>query len=121
MDQVKIEQVLINLLKNAFEAMPQGGMVTIRLGMLTTKTGPEKVILTVQDTGNGIPEHIIHRIFDPYFTTKGAGTGMGLALCEKIVRQHEGSLDVSSSSTGSVFVVTLPTLLTKELSRDDDD
>ena len=120
LDRVKYEQVVINLLKNAFEAMPHGGSVTVQLSLSETLNGPEQFCLTVQDQGEGIPPHLIDRIFDPYFTTKGDGTGMGLALCEKIIRQHEGSLDVSSSAAGSLFVVTLPVHRAEESSRPDD-
>lgn len=106
-DPVKIEQVLLNLLLNGIEAMPRGGELTVRVRESgESRTG--KMTIEVQDTGRGIPDQLIGRIFDPYFTTKGEGTGMGLAICEKIVRQHEGTLDVSSSSAGCLFCLALP-------------
>ncbi len=60
------------------------------------------------DSGPGVPDDLRSRIFDPYFTTKSEGTGMGLALCDKIVRQHHGILDFYSTDDGSVFDITLP-------------
>lgn len=106
-DTVKIEQVLLNLFMNAIEAMPKGGRLGIHLSEVG-EWGAKRVVIEVSDTGSGIPEDLISRIFDPYFTTKGEGTGMGLAICEKIVRQHEGSLEVSSSSSGSLFTLSIP-------------
>lgn len=106
-DRVRLEQVLINLLINAMEAMPGGGMIKIVVSRIRKGTR-DLVLIEVIDQGPGIPENLRSRIFDPYFTTKSDGTGMGLALCDKIVRQHQGSLDLSSSEHGSVFNIALP-------------
>jgi PAS domain S-box-containing protein len=106
-DRVRLEQVLLNLLINAMEAMPDGGQLIIRVSMVEISDAAN-VRLEVIDTGNGIPATIHDRIFDPYFTTKGDGTGMGLALCDKIMRQHDGSLEFHSSDSGTVFEMTLP-------------
>ncbi|HRX79738.1 MAG: PAS domain-containing protein [Planctomycetaceae bacterium] len=103
LDPVRIEQVLLNLLLNAFSAMPEGGTVTIRLQMMA-----DSVAIEVADSGCGIPDDFRDKVFDPYFTTRGTGTGMGLALCEKIVRQHDGTIEFTSSANGTTFVVTLP-------------
>jgi PAS domain S-box-containing protein len=103
LDSVRIEQVLLNLLLNAFSAMPEGGTVTIRLQAMA-----DSVALAVADSGCGIPDDFRDKVFDPYFTTRGTGTGMGLALCEKIVRQHDGTIEFTSSANGTTFVVTLP-------------
>jgi signal transduction histidine kinase len=62
----------------------------------------------VADTGSGIPEDLRDKVFDPYFTTRSTGTGMGLALCEKIVRQHDGTIGFQSGSQGTTFTVSLP-------------
>ncbi|MEI7460991.1 MAG: ATP-binding protein [Pirellula sp.] len=64
--------------------------------------------IDIIDEGNGVPPEIQSRIFDPYFTTRSDGTGMGLALCDKIVRQHDGSIDFETSPRGSTFTVLLP-------------
>lgn len=102
-DTVRIEQVLLNLIVNAFAAMPDGGTVTIRL-----RQDDESAMIDVADTGTGIPEDLRDRVFDPYFTTHNTGTGMGLALSEKIVHQHGGTIEFQSSSNGTVFTVSLP-------------
>jgi signal transduction histidine kinase len=104
-----MEQVLLNLLINAMEAMPGGGTIRIA-GTCQPDPPPGSVRIEIADTGTGIPENLRRRIFDPYFTTKSHGIGMGLALCDKIVRQHGGLLDFRTSERGSVFVITLPIL-----------
>lgn len=102
-DRVRLEQVLLNLVVNAMEAMPDGGTITI-----TTRESGEFAVIEVRDTGVGIPENLKDRILDPYFTTKSEGTGLGLALCDKVLRQHRGSLEFQSSERGTVFVLTIP-------------
>lgn len=102
-DQIRLEQVLLNLLLNALEAMPDGGSVTIRPFRAGEFAGIE-----VTDSGTGIPSELHDRVFDAYFTTKGSGTGLGLAMCDKIMRQHDGSLTFRSCSMGTSFKMTLP-------------
>ncbi len=102
-DGVRLEQVMVNLIVNALEAMPQGGQLTVELS-----TDEENAKIDVTDTGHGIPDDLRDKILDPYFTTKGEGTGLGLALCDKIMRQHNGSLDFHTSPIGTTFHVTLP-------------
>lgn len=106
-DRVRLEQVLLNLLINAMDAMPDGGEIKIAVSLASERTR-NLVRIEVVDSGRGVPDNIQSRILDPYFTTKSEGTGMGLALCDKIIRQHHGSLDFSSSEHGSVFNITLP-------------
>ena len=106
-DRVRLEQVVLNLLINAMEAIRADGSIEISLALRQEQT-PAVIRIEISDTGPGVPENLRSRIFDPYFTTKSEGTGMGLALCDKIVRQHNGSLDFRSSEHGSVFVITLP-------------
>jgi two-component system nitrogen regulation sensor histidine kinase GlnL len=106
---VRLEQVLLNLLVNALEAMPDGGRLALTVS-LSPAQQPEWVELLVADTGPGIPDNLRERIFDPYFTTKREGTGMGLALCEKIIRQHDGTLDFQASEGGTVFRIRLPVI-----------
>jgi two-component system nitrogen regulation sensor histidine kinase GlnL len=102
-----LEQVLLNLLVNAMEAMPDGGILEIRVS-LAAAASPPSIRIEIADTGPGVPEALRSRIFDPYFTTKSEGTGMGLALCDKIIRQHDGLLDFQCTEHGSVFGITLP-------------
>lgn len=104
-DGLRIEQVLLNLILNALTAMKSkaAGTLTIRL-----RDTPGLVEIDIADTGCGIPHDLRDKVFDPYFTTSHTGTGMGLALCEKIVRQHDGSIDFTSGAEGTVFTVLLP-------------
>lgn len=102
-DRVRLEQVLLNLLVNGMEAMPGGGRLTIRVAEES-----DVVRIEVTDTGRGIPAELHDKVFDAYFTTKGSGTGLGLALCDKIMRQHEGGLEFQSSTNGTTFQMTLP-------------
>ncbi|MFG0263128.1 MAG: nitrogen regulation protein NR(II) [Novipirellula sp. JB048] len=102
-DAGRLEQVLLNLALNALAAMPQGGTLRFRLSRRD-----HSIRIDVHDTGNGIPAEIQSQIFDPYFTTRNDGTGMGLAVCDKIVRQHAGSIDFRTSPKGTEFSVLLP-------------
>lgn len=102
-DSGQLEQVLLNLALNALAAMPHGG----KLGFVVD-THEGVLRIAVSDTGHGIPQEIQSQIFDPYFTTRNDGTGMGLALCEKIVRQHHGAIEFRTSDGGTVFTVSLP-------------
>jgi two-component system sensor histidine kinase HydH len=100
----RIMQLLLNLLKNAFQAMPDGGQLTIGLRQKKGKT-----LIRVKDTGIGIsPEHL-PKIFEPFWTSKITGTGLGLSLCKKVAEEHGGSLTVASTvGVGTEFVLTLP-------------
>ncbi len=102
-DQSRLEQVFLNLILNALEAMPSGGTLAI-----TIKPSKDALQIDVADTGHGIPDNLANQVLDPYFTTKSTGTGLGLALCDKIIRQHQGTLDFFSSKNGTTFEVTLP-------------
>ncbi len=102
-DQLK--QVIINLILNSFDAMPEGGELTIR-----TRYDEQKVIIAIKDTGHGIPENIRDNIFDLYFTTKDSGGGIGLAISRKIIEAHEGKLYFETKTgVGTVFYIELPT------------
>ncbi|MCX4239933.1 ATP-binding protein [Paraliomyxa miuraensis] len=106
-DADQIEQVMLNLLSNAADAMPRGG--TVQVALRRTEDGGAE--LTVADQGHGIPEEIQARIFDPFFSTKeiGKGTGLGLAISYGIVQDHGGDIVVRSApGHGATFVVTLP-------------
>ena len=105
-DRSQLQQVVINLLINARDAMPNGGVVEVRTGMVD-----EYVRLEVADQGPGIPAEIIDRIFDPFFTTKepGQGTGLGLAMVHGIVHQSGGTVAVvSPPGRGAIFTILLP-------------
>jgi diguanylate cyclase (GGDEF)-like protein len=104
MDRDKIIQVLINLIRNAFQAMEQAGQINFTLD----KEG-EMAVITVRDNGRGIPQSEISKIFDPFYTTKEDGTGLGLSLCQKIIEDHNGHIKVESEvGSGTVFTVKLP-------------
>jgi PAS domain S-box-containing protein len=102
----RLQQVFINIILNALDAMPQGGTLGIRL-----TEGEGQAIVRISDTGTGIkPEHLTH-IFDPFFTTKGIGkgTGLGLSISYAIVKEHDGHIQVASEiGKGSAFTITLP-------------
>lgn len=100
----RIVQLLLNLMKNAIQAMPDGGLLAVSLQQ---KNG--YVHIRVTDNGSGIPPEHLHRIFEPFWTSKAQGTGLGLALCRKVAEEHGGRLTVESTvGTGTVFVVSLP-------------
>ncbi len=106
-DRGQLDQVLMNLVVNASDAMEEGGALTIRTG----HEGEEWVWFAVQDSGHGIPEEIRAQMFEPFFTTKGAGrgTGLGLSVVHGIVAAHSGRIDVETAvGTGSTFKITLP-------------
>lgn len=109
-DESQIKQVLLNLLTNASDAIEASG----KQGAITVRTemcGPDAVLLTVEDTGCGIPQNNLDKLFDPFFTTKGVGKGIGIGLstCYAIVQEHQGEIAVrSDDGKGSAFLVTLP-------------
>ncbi len=106
-DHGQLEQVLVNLVVNACDAMPDGGRLTIA----TSRSAEGWISLSVEDTGHGIPTRVIDRIFDPFFSTKSAetGTGLGLAVVHGIVTRHGGRVEVASRErVGSTFTVMLP-------------
>jgi signal transduction histidine kinase len=120
-DRTQLEQIVINLVVNARDAVSSGGRIGLRAsrvrqlpdGVLqpagSTASGGH-VLVEVTDDGPGIPDHILPRIFDPFFTTKppSKGTGLGLSTVHRIVRQCEGAIDVDSRNGGTVFRVYLP-------------
>lgn len=103
-DANQMKQLFINLIKNAIEAMPEGGSIYI---------STEKVLnewkITIQDEGKGMPEEDIQKIYDPFFSTKKEGTGLGLTICAAILKDHHGRMDVSSElGKGTAFHIYLP-------------
>jgi PAS domain S-box-containing protein len=104
LDEVQVKQALVNLIKNAVQAMTQGGTLT-----LTTIAETDGVWVYVADTGGGIPQEKINRIFQPYFTTKEKGTGLGLMIVQRIVREHGGRIELESNTgEGTTFRLWFP-------------
>jgi two-component system sensor histidine kinase HydH len=100
----RLSQLLLNLGKNALQAMPDGGTLRITAG-----TDSKKVMISVFDDGQGIRQEDMGRIFEPFFTTKARGTGLGLALCKKIVEEHGGKITVQSVvGEGTTVSMTIP-------------
>jgi PAS domain S-box-containing protein len=118
-DPARLEQVLVNLILNALDAMPEGGELALCTELVSSAAAPGKkdqenkqfVLITVADTGIGIPESIRSSIFDTFFTTKldGKGAGLGLSSALAIVRQHNGHIEVQSApASGTTFRIFLP-------------
>jgi signal transduction histidine kinase len=108
-DPVQLKEVFLNILSNAGEAMPQGGKVTVVSRF--REAGSHPIEIMIRDTGQGIPQENLNKIFMPFFTTKkiGQGTGLGLAIAYGIVKMHHGSIDVQSKvGEGTTFWVKLP-------------
>lgn len=109
-DPEQIKQVLLNLVKNASEALPDGGAIRI-----STRHNQDQVFILVFDTGTGIPPQVIPELFKPFFTTKKGGTGLGLAVSYKIIQDHHGELDIKSEpSKGTSVTIQLPSHKTED-------
>ena len=103
-DEGQLSQVVLNVMMNALQAMPDGGAITV-----TTRRDGDWAEVTVTDTGPGIAEAILPHVFDPYFTTRPSGVGLGLAIAHRIVQGHHGSLDVESHvGSGTTMIIRLP-------------
>jgi signal transduction histidine kinase len=121
-DKNQIEQVLINLFLNALDAMPNGGQLSVKARRRAISAGKRNrkpggllqqyqtyVQIDVQDTGVGIPKDLQGQIFQPFFTTKEEGVGLGLAICNRLVKENGGKIDVSSTpGKGTTFSLILP-------------
>jgi len=104
LDPKQLRQALLNIVKNSFEAMPDGGKLTVSTGI-----NDGRVEITIADTGRGIPEENMELIFRPFFSTKHGGTGLGLPITTHIVKQHGGTIDFESyGSLGTAFTIRLP-------------
>lgn len=105
-EESAVKQIFFNLLRNAVDAMPRGGTLTIQACVASTR---QQVELHVSDTGEGIPAELHEKIFHPYFTTKEQGTGLGLSLCRTLARKYDGDITVDSTEgQGTTFLVTFP-------------
>jgi signal transduction histidine kinase len=104
LDVVKIHEVFLNILQNSIEAVGRGGIIRV-------KTWLERGMIHIEiiDNGSGIPHEMMNKIFTPFFTTKENGSGLGLTLAHRIVRDHGGTISVKSAKgEGAVFHVSLP-------------
>jgi two-component system, cell cycle sensor histidine kinase and response regulator CckA len=112
-DAAQLEQVLVNLVINARDAMPEGGRVNVRVRLAPDEApSPQRVLLEVEDHGNGIDSEHLPHVFDPFFTTKETGTGLGLASSYGVVQTHGGTITVESEpGRGACFRVALPRVL----------
>ncbi len=104
LDKRHIKQALLNLIQNAMAAMADGG--TLRI---TAEQVSDEIRISIADTGTGIPEGMLTKIFEPYFTTKKSGTGLGLTITFKIIKEHSGDISLESKEgIGSIFTIHLP-------------
>jgi len=101
-DRIKINSLFYNLITNAVQAMENKGIITIRI----SDKSNDEIQIEIEDDGPPIPEEDIEKIFEPLFTTKQSGTGLGLASCSNIVKQHGGTISVKNNPT--TFTVILP-------------
>jgi signal transduction histidine kinase len=102
-----LRQALVNLLLNAHQAMPRGGRLEVQAGAARVD-GATCTEIVIRDSGSGIPAEALSRIFQPFFTTKATGTGLGLAVVRRIVEGHGGAVIVGKPPTGAEFLVRLP-------------
>jgi signal transduction histidine kinase len=102
-DGPKLHQVVLNLVRNAIEAVSAGGLVTLEL-----HGNDVRILIRVQDDGPGIPTEVRPRIYEPFFSTKEGGTGLGMSIAHSLVSLHGGSIDLDTSPQGTRFDVTIP-------------
>jgi C4-dicarboxylate-specific signal transduction histidine kinase len=108
-DRVQLQQVILNLIVNAIEAMSGQNEPPRDLLVVTEKDEPDGVLVAVRDSGPGLAPETLERLFDPFYTTKANGMGMGLSICHSIIEAHGGRLWASANeSRGAVFQFTLP-------------
>ncbi|NOY09060.1 MAG: hypothetical protein GXP33_09480 [Spirochaetes bacterium] len=103
-DTEKIKVCIINIIVNAVQAMPRGGILSTSTGL----SGSDNILIRICDTGEGIEQSFIKNIFEPFFTTKREGTGLGLALAKVIIERHQGHIYVKSNKNGTCFTILLP-------------
>jgi two-component system, NtrC family, sensor kinase len=105
-DKSQVKQLFLNLFLNSLQSMPGGGELKLEIQRL-----PEgKILISISDTGEGIPEENLDKVFDPFFTTKKGGTGLGLSICYGIVRSHKGEIEIKNNSgQGTTALIRLPT------------
>jgi len=109
-DPEQLKQLFGNLALNALQAMPKGGRLTLAVRSMDGKGSKRKPVeVAVEDTGSGIPEADLPRVFEPFYTTRTKGTGLGLAICKQIVEAHGGTMRVARTGPGgTTILVALP-------------
>jgi signal transduction histidine kinase len=105
-DAYQLKQVFFNLVLNACEVMTDGGMIEV--SMRKVSLDKNSAMVSIKDTGGGIPQEMLPKIFNPFFTTKRHGTGLGLAIVNRILLNHGGSIEAENEGAGAVFRITLP-------------
>lgn len=103
-DENQLKQVFINFLKNSIEAMDSGGRIHIEVSKMETSM----LLVRFKDEGPGIPDHVLKRIGEPFFTTKENGTGLGIMICKQIIENHRGNMHIESGPLGTIVEVELP-------------
>ena len=110
-DDAQLQQVFMNLLLNALEAMGANGVLTVSTEISPGAGGARVLKIKIQDSGAGISPENLARLFEPFFTTKKNGTGLGLAICQRVAVEHRGTIEVQSETgKGSTFSISLPVL-----------
>ena len=103
-DESQLQQVFMNILLNAVEAVGSNGEVIVG-----TENAGAHMLVFIRDTGMGITKENLSRLFEPFFTTKKNGTGLGLAICQRVIEEHRGKIEIHSEpGKGSAFIITLP-------------
>ncbi|MHB8173356.1 MAG: GAF domain-containing sensor histidine kinase [Nitrospirota bacterium] len=109
LDENRMKQAFLNVIINALQAMPGGGVLTVRTGIKNEKENPTCFYIQFRDTGYGIPKDCMDRLFDPFFTTKEEGTGMGLPIVDSILRSHGGRVNIESApGQGTTVTLRIP-------------
>jgi len=109
LDKEQIKQVLLNILLNAVDATPENGTISVSTRPLTKNGYLDYVQVTIADTGKGIPEEDLEKVFTPFYTTKHTGSGLGLSISHQIVQEHQGNIEVESKqNVGTTFRINLP-------------
>ncbi|MFH1076231.1 MAG: ATP-binding protein, partial [Pseudomonadota bacterium] len=110
-DPQLIQQVFLNVMINAIQAMPDAGVLAFGIGTVNKERLPgpgDWIRISISDTGNGISENALHRVFDPFFTTKGSkGTGLGLSVCQRIMEDHKGKIKIENNQKGAGTICNL--------------
>jgi signal transduction histidine kinase len=116
-DMEKIKRTFINIIKNAFEAMPTAGTLTVK-----SQRSGDDVEIAFTDTGTGMTQDVIEKLWTPFLTTKAKGMGLGLPVCKRIVEAHGGKISAKSSAgKGTTFTVTIPSRQKTEENRKEKD
>lgn len=115
-DANQLKQAFLNIINNAIQSMPEGGTVTV-----ATQQLGQHIIVTITDTGHGIPEEVMSKLFVPFFTTRKTGSGLGLAVTRRIIENHGGRIDIESGvGRGTSFIITLPIVRSTQQVRQDE-